>query len=272
MSKKLVGGEFLLDLTPLTIEESVDVETYTNITNASVIEQLTNLKTFINNPKAIKPIWVKFVNDENNAVIVTRGSLSIVDTGEFDIDVAIKGYTLKIHIEFTQAELEDHTPIDDWYIDTNDAKYLFTSDTQNFSPIAESVANDIIEEAELGTIADVLGLDSNGGLVKETRDSAVKPIYWHGINMYKTHGSGGGTSAILLHILKNNSALINTIDKFKAWCESISGQVIVSCNGTIKYNNVFYPLFIRRDKIAVLYFARKQLCFVYQVELHLMLY
>ena len=133
MSKKLVGGEFLLDLTPVTINKSVDGETYTNITDASVIEQLTNLKTYISNPKAIKPIWIKFENEEDDSVIVTRGSLSIMDTGEFDIDVAIDGYKLKIHVEFTQAELEDHTPIDDWYIDTNDAKYLFTSDEQNLA-------------------------------------------------------------------------------------------------------------------------------------------
>lgn len=176
--KKLVGGEYLLDLTPITIAESVDGETYTNITNADVIEQLTNLKEFIRNPKAIKPVWVKFVNDEDDAVIVTRGSLSIVDDGEFDIDVSIKGYTLKIHVEFTQATLSDSTPIDDWYIDTNDAKYLFTSDAQNISPIVEDVAKDVIESAESGTIADVLGLDSEGGLVKGTISGGTK-LYKH---------------------------------------------------------------------------------------------
>ena len=68
MSKKLVGGEYLLDLSPITIAKSVDGETYTNITNQEVIEQLTNLKEYIRNPKAIKPVWVKFVNDEDDAV------------------------------------------------------------------------------------------------------------------------------------------------------------------------------------------------------------
>lgn len=134
---KLVGGEYLLDLTPITIAESVDGETYTNITNQNVIKQLTNLKEYIRNPKAIKPVWVKFVNDEDDAVIVTRGSLSIVDDGEFDIDVSINGYKLKIHVEFTQVLNDDNVPIDDWYIDTNDAKYLFTSDAQSIGAITE---------------------------------------------------------------------------------------------------------------------------------------
>lgn len=180
--KRLNGGEYLLDLTPITIAESVDGETYTNITNQNVIEQLTNLKEFIRNPKAIKPVWIKFVNDEDDAVIVTRGSLSIVDDGEFDIDVSIKGYTLKIHVEFTQATLSDSTPIDDWYINTNDAKYLFTSDVQNISPIAEDVAKDVIESAESGTIAEVLGLDNDGALVKEIISGGTK-LYRHDITL-----------------------------------------------------------------------------------------
>lgn len=125
---KLNGGEFLLDLTPMEVEESVDTETYTSITNADVLKQLTNLKRYIPNPSAIKPVWVKFVNSETDEIVVVKGELSkVIDSDEFDIHVKTKGYDLTIHVEFTQALNEDEDPIDDWYIDTNDAKYLFTS-------------------------------------------------------------------------------------------------------------------------------------------------
>lgn len=134
--ERLNGGEFLLDLTPITIEESTDSETYTNITNAKVLEQLTNLKRYIPNEKAIKPVWVKFVNDETDEIVVVKGELAKTSGDEeFEIHVKTKGYELTIHIEFTQAVNDNSDPIDDWYIDTNDAKYLFLSNTQTIGAI-----------------------------------------------------------------------------------------------------------------------------------------
>lgn len=133
-----VGGEILIDLLPIELEESVDSETFTNITEQSIIEQLTNLKQYINNQKMIKPVWVKLLNGEDDKIVVVKGQLSkVVDQPEFDIEVSIKGYTLTIHVEFTQVTLSDDTPIDDWYIDTGDAKYLFTSEAQNIGAISE---------------------------------------------------------------------------------------------------------------------------------------
>ena len=209
--KKLVGGVFLLSLLTLTLVQSVDGETYTSITDKNVLEQLTNLKSYINNPEMIKPVWVQLKNGDD--IIVVQGQLSVVDDGEFDIDISIKGYSLTIHVEFTQATLEDSTPIDDWYIDTNDAKYLFTSDEQNISPIVE----DYVESAESGTIANVLGLDSEGGLVKEVRNSVVKPIYWHTLSFQR--GGTPDTSNISRFfgnmIILNNSQEPITLEDFK---------------------------------------------------------
>lgn len=134
---RLVGGDYLLDLSSIELEESVDGSTKTNITNAEILEQLTNLKKFVKNPQMIKPVWVKLYNGETDELIVVRGSLAVVDTGEFEICVRLNGYKLVIYIEFTQVTLDDDTPIDDWFIDTNDAKYLFTSDAQNIGAISE---------------------------------------------------------------------------------------------------------------------------------------
>lgn len=146
--KRLVGGEYLLDLTPIEIEESEDVETFTNITNKDVIEQLTNLKKYISNPNGIKPVWVKLKNGETNELIVTRGEFKVVDTSEFEIVIHLDGYKLLVHIEFTQVTLDDDTPIDDWYIAENDAKYLFTTDAQNIGTISELPVFENIVDAQ----------------------------------------------------------------------------------------------------------------------------
>lgn len=149
--KRLVGGEYLLDLTPIEIEQSEDVETFTNIINKDVIEQLTDLKKYISNPNGIKPVWVKLKNGVTDELIVARGEFKVVDTGEFEIVIHLDGYKLLVHIEFTQVTLEDDTPIDDWYIAENDVKYLFTSELQNIDTITSSgdlssvKANEIIE-------------------------------------------------------------------------------------------------------------------------------
>lgn len=133
--KRLVGGDYLLDLSSIELEESEDGTTKTNITDSDVLEQLTNLKKYIKNPEMAKPVWVKLKNGENDELVIARGTFAVVDTGEFEICVQLDGYKLVIFIEFTQATLSDNTPIDDWYIDTNDAKYLFTSDAQNIGAI-----------------------------------------------------------------------------------------------------------------------------------------
>ena len=157
MNKRLVGGVFLLCLTAMALTLSEDGETYTNITQPEILEQLTNLKTFISNPKMIKPVWVQLKNDDE--IVVVQGELKVVDTGEFEICVKLNGYKLIISVEFTQAELSDHTPIDDWYIDTNDAKYLFTSDTQALAQELADFTGDvaITGDAEITGDVDITG-------------------------------------------------------------------------------------------------------------------
>ena len=135
MPKKLVGGVFLLCLTAMTLTLSEDGETFTNITQPEILEQLTNLKTYVSNPSMIKPVWVQLMNGDE--IVVVQGELKVVDTGKFEICVQLNGYKLVISIEFTQATLDDNTPIDDWYIDENDAKYLFTTDAQSIGAISE---------------------------------------------------------------------------------------------------------------------------------------
>ena len=135
--KRLVGGDFLLDMSPIELELSVEGTTKTNITDNEVLGQLTDLKRFIGSPSMVKPIWCKLTNGETDELIVARGTLAVVDVGEFEICIPLDGYKLSISVEFTQMETEDHEPLDDWYIDANDAKYILISDAQAIANIEE---------------------------------------------------------------------------------------------------------------------------------------
>lgn len=159
MPKRLVGGVFLLCLTALTLTLSEDSETYTNITQPEIIEQLTNLKNYIHNPSMIKPVLVQLKNGDE--IVVVQGEMKVVDTGEFDIFVFINGYKLQIHVEFTQVLNEDDEPIDDWYIDTNDAKYLFTSDYQRVVVAdVKNIDGEILSQLQCGDV--VIKHDESG--------------------------------------------------------------------------------------------------------------
>lgn len=136
---RLVGGEFLLDLVMISFVASVDAETFTDITNQQVINQLTDLKTYIRNPKSIKPIWVRL--QDNDDYIVARGELSKdKDSNVFVIRVKFKGQLLTINVEFTQMLNEDNQPLDDYYIDSGDAGYNLVSQN-NLSSIVDNQGN-----------------------------------------------------------------------------------------------------------------------------------
>ena len=187
--KRLVGGDYLLDLSPIEIEESVDGETYTSITDKSVLDQLTGLKAFIGKSGMIKPVWVKLLNGETDELIVTRGSLSTSDGVTFLIKVLLVGFILTLSVEFTQAETEDHTPLDEWYIDDNDAKYILVSEAQL---VASIIGTGEIENA--------------------------KPIYWHTIKIQRggTEESSSYSRIFGYIIILNNSPDPVTISQFKA--------------------------------------------------------
>ena len=145
--KRLVGGEFLLDLVMISFVASVDTETFTDITNQEVINQLTNLKTYIRNPKSIKPVWVRL--QDNDDYIVARGELSKdKDSNVFVIRVKFKDKLLTINVEFTQMLNEDNDPIDDYYIDLGDADYNLVSQN-NLSSIVDNQGNPRFIEGDI---------------------------------------------------------------------------------------------------------------------------
>lgn len=74
-----------------------------------------------------------------------------------------------------------------------------------------------------------------------TLDNA-KPIYFHGLDIYSINNS------VQCHILNNSASEIDTIAKFKAWAEGITGNVLVPLTGRIEINNTAcIALFIKKN-------------------------
>ena len=216
MSKKAVGGDYLLDLSSIEIEKTED-GTKTNITDADVLAQLTNLKKYVKNPEMAKPVWVKLLNGENDELVIARGTFAVIDTGEFEICVQLDGYKLIIYIEFTQVTLEDSTPIDDWFIDTNDAKYLFTSDAQNVKAT--------IEDENFGNVALAGNLSVGGdlsvtGKINNESNPSLKPIYWHNVKFSRNWGVQNVSQTLGYMIILNNSATPIDATSFTSLIES----------------------------------------------------
>ena len=157
---RLVGGEFLIDLAVMSFVMSVNSETFTNITNQQVINQLTDLKTYIRSPKSIKPVWVRL--QDNDDYIVARGELSKDKySNVFVIRVKFKDKLLTINVEFTQMLNEDNQPLDDYYIDSGDADYNLVSQN-NLSSIVDNQGNPRFVEGNI-TIETIEGVTQTYG-------------------------------------------------------------------------------------------------------------
>ena len=218
--KRLVGGDYQLDLSPIEIEESVDGETYTSITDKSVLDQLTGLKSFIGKSGMIKPIWIKLLNGETDEIVVTRGSLSTSDGVTFLIRILLVGFILTLSVEFTQMLNENDEPLDDWYIDTNDAKYILISDTQSLAGELADFEGDVSITGDLSVTGKINGVSN----------PSVKPIYWHGLDMYKS-----SVNSLQAHILKNDNTPINSAQKIIDWVKSLGVvELKLACCGTLR--------------------------------------
>lgn len=172
LPKILVGGVLIIDLMSLSLTPSVDMETYTPISNSEVLSQLLRLKQYIETPTAQKPLWVRMSYD--GETITTMGALYKEDGDpHFKLIVKILDRRLIIDVTFTQDEetLE-------WYIDTEDAKYLFTSNSQEVDTyIADSISSGAIKDA-LDTKASLSGATFTGNVTapKFIGDVAMESI------------------------------------------------------------------------------------------------
>ena len=131
---RLNGGEFLLNLLVLgTLTISSESVT---ITDESVIEQLTGLKNYINNEKAIKPLFVKY--DNGTEIVVGKGEIRKTKGAlSFELVCVTKSNSLTINVAFTQKVNANDDLIDDYEIESGDATLTFTNEVQIFENIVD---------------------------------------------------------------------------------------------------------------------------------------
>ena len=111
---KLNGGVFLLNLTMITLALASESST---ITNEYVLSQLDRLKNYIANPNSKKPLWVQFV-DEDGQHVVVQGSIQQIDN---QFLLMAETYLRKLEIAVTFDQDEETF---EWYIDS--ATILYT--------------------------------------------------------------------------------------------------------------------------------------------------
>lgn len=119
-----------------------------------------------------------------------------------------------------------------------------TIETQSYDKVGQNwVYNSedkgtLPEFAQSGTIVDVLGLGEDGKLVKEARNSAVKPIYFHPITIY-TIGITGVLDSILTMIIINNSSEAFTKNSLITYLKAPETKGRYLVNGAIKGDDYY---------------------------------
>lgn len=189
----LKGGYKIISLMAITL---VNNSEYTAISDKGILDQLASLKEYLDESKELKPVLLR-VKDSANEVVMCELAKKIGEDILY-IKAELIDCGLIIKVEF--AKDEDTQEI---YLD--EASYLYVA---NVDRVAEEVA-----KAESGTIVNVLGLDSNGELVKQ--EGTIKKIYYHPISVYKT--SYGSFSLVVI----NNSA--TPIDTPQKVVDAIAG-------------------------------------------------
>ena len=98
------------------------------------------------------------------------------------------------------------------------------------------------EFASSGTIANVLGLDNESKLVKEARNSVIKPIYCHPVNIGKTIDANN--SFFVTMLIFNNSPDEFTFSSFCEWLDNLTENVTTArilTSGNIVVGGTRYP-------------------------------
>lgn len=181
------GGYIILDLT--MIQLSVIAET--SISNAEVLKQLFSLSDYAMKPYTkLKPIYLRAVSNTGVEVV------SLCELERNGLVLRIKAFILDVIVEVV-VDFENKT-----------AKYEVVSEANRILNEVESAEGgsivnalgldsdgglvkenlsdriiDEVESAEEGTIDKVLGLDSDGGLVKGAVSGGTK-LYKHSLNIY----------------------------------------------------------------------------------------
>ena len=265
----MLGGYQILDLRKIDLTIT---KTQSNITNAYVLSQLLKLRDFIDKDydfskpieNQLKPVLIRYRDKKNGEKSegAMFGELAVVDNYyTFKITGRISG-ALILTIKVVFEEITNAYGAKEWVIDT--AKIQLQDVLEDLEGnLALEGDLDVSGDLDVGGDAEVTGDASVGGDLTVTgsingeENPSVKPIYWHGIQLYKIDNEVL-ENLIYGHILKNDNNGINTVANFKAWIEGlaneIQGQVTFACTGVVKINNAYrdmYALYYNNEQYGV---------------------
>lgn len=100
-------------------------------------------------------------------------------------------------------------------------------------------STDVTQVPSDTNISNIVKQDVEGGTLEN-----AKPIYYHGIDIYKTiEGSG---NSFQITIFNTSPEPINTINKLIEWAESKSGIVDIKGSGVVINEETVYPMYLLR--------------------------
>lgn len=164
----------------------------------------------------------------------------------YDSAVYIKVSETLTEITFKKCEVVA-TEVSSTYYKLGMSKIVVTISTRGYVISTDNVIS-IYSKSQLDTLlsakADLASPVFTGDVtipsLNGQSNPAVKPIYYHGIEMFQ---DSPHPSSITLTILNNSNTSIDTVAKVKSWAQGLSGNVLIATNGNVWYDGSYYELY-----------------------------
>lgn len=220
--KRLSGGLVLLNLTAISLGlTSGEV----NITDTGILEELTELRQFIDvnrdfskGFKNLKPILIEYRSNASKFNGITQANLSFntdalhMSIGANTIQADGKLLVITINVVYEYTDYVGYT--------IKSAKLIA------YKTLASgdgTFTGDVGVGGDLEVTGNAILPEING-----EENPSVKPLYYHGIEMYNSQGS---VAFVITFAIINNSATPLTWETLKDWIESVGTDVLINSNG-----------------------------------------
>ena len=212
----MLGGYQIIDLRNIGLELKGTQQT---ISDVGILKQLHGLRDYIEKGHdykkalnhSLKPVLIRYRDAKNNEKREVSSFASIVSENSA-LTIVIESKNLQIEVVF-EEKTDD---VGNKYYDIKTAKYLYSvNETIDGDLKVEGdleVEGDLVIAPDSGTIADVLGLDSEGNLVKGTISSGETKLYKHHVEIKESSES---TKKIYFDLISLSSSQATTYTALK---------------------------------------------------------
>ena len=229
MIKRLSGGLILLCLTSISLGvTSGEV----SITDPEVLEQLKELRNFIDvnrdftkGFKNLKPVLVEYRSSASKFNGIALGNLSF-NTDALHMSIGINtiqadGKMLVVTINVVYA-WSDYIGYQVSSAKLTAYETLATGDGTFTGDVGVGGDLSVTGDATIGGDVTITGA------INGEENPSVKPLYYHGIEMYNSQGS---VAFVINFAIINNSVTPLTWETLKDWLENIGADILINSNG-----------------------------------------